>query len=88
MSPDLIRELDREGSSILQLIDDMPRGREHDMTGHLDAKKAVQTRLAKLFKRWREAGAGSSADRPADVFGGTVKSARQRVRRVEGMGGR
>ena len=84
MNPALVRELDAEGGAILQLIDDMPRGREHDMTGHLDAKKAVHRRLAALMKRWREAAAGTVAPRASDLFGGPVKFARPRVRRVEG----
>lgn len=77
MNPDLVRELDREGSAILQLLDDLPPGSPRDMTGHLDGKKAIQARIAKLMKRWREAGAGTAAPRASDLSGGVVKSARQ-----------
>ena len=88
MNPSLVRDLDREGAAILQLIDGMPRGRDHDVTGHLDAKKAIQERLAALMKRWREAGAGTTAERPKDLSGGVVKIARPRARMVEGHGSR
>ena len=58
-NPALIRDLDREGAELLKAIDAIPRGREHDMTGHLDAKRACCRKLAALMKRWREEGLGN-----------------------------
>ena len=55
MNPRLVSELDAEAAAIVRAIDDIPRGREHDMTGHIDAKRAAMRRVEKLAKRWREA---------------------------------
>ena len=88
MNPGLVRELDREGAAILQRVRAIPAGDRRDMSAHIDAKSEICRDLDRLFKRWREAGAGTAAERPSDLFGGTVKSSRPRVRRVEGVGGR
>lgn len=53
MNPARMRELDREGEGILALIDAIPRGAVHDMTGHLDAKRAARTALRTFLARLR-----------------------------------
>ncbi len=53
MNPARLRDLDRQGEAILVLIEAIPRGAVHDMTGHLDAKKAARTALRVFLARLR-----------------------------------
>lgn len=55
MNPSLVRDLARKGDAVVALIDAIPRGREFDMTGHLDAKRAAKTALRTLLAEMRNA---------------------------------
>ena len=77
MNPSLVRDLDREGAAILQRVRAIPAGDRRDLSAHIDAKASVCRELAALMKRWREAGAGTAADRPERIFAASPRSARQ-----------
>ena len=88
MNPALVRELDRQGAALVQRVRAIPAGDRRDLSGHIDAKAEVCRDLTALLKRVREVLGGAAAERPADLFGGPVKSGRLRVRHVEGGRGR
>lgn len=72
MNPALLRELDAEGAAIVRLIGDIPRGREYDMAGHMDAKRAAMRRLERLMKRVREEAGGPRAVSPFGQSGKVI----------------